>query len=453
MSTLEARYRRLLQWYPRPWREQNGEVLIGTALDAAEAEGRTRPAAVEILQMALHGIAERATVRVALATAIVALLCASATQVVLITSIGIVAQWGAGWLPLALGALSGILQTLSLLALLTCTGRMRPGRLVPIMLTASAAWALAFLTSWSWSVGFDRADAGLADTAFSGAFTALLGAGWALGGAVITSLVLELTHPLPRAAGYAAAGAAALVFPPVIGMTAVVPLVAALSSLALVVACVRMSVVPTGAQRSHAVDASSARVPAASPAPAMATSLSRRVGLVALACAVLGAASAAFAVAGGALTPMIDSTRAMQLGLAAGALTGIPLLWIAGVRLAARFPAHRLPVGGAIALLTAGVLMHAVDTLSGAASGGEPPWAALAPVATGVGLLVWVVSRVAALPRLLLAGAVAVAALVPLWPALMASGFLSPAIAGLVAVRALSASRFQPDRVPSRPVP
>ncbi|MFS2281106.1 hypothetical protein V2S04_09815 [Microbacterium sp. OR21] len=452
MSALEARYRRLLQWYPRPWREQNGEVLIGTALDAAEAEGRTRPAAVEILQMALHGIAERATVRVALVTAIVALLCASATQVVLITSIGIVAQWGVGWLPLALGALSGILQTLSLLALLTCTGRMRPGRLVPIMLTASAAWALAFLTAWSWSVGIDRADAGLADTAFSGAFTALLGAGWALGGAVITSLVLELTHPLPRAAGYAAAGAATLVFPPVIGMTAVVPLVAALTSLALVVACVRMSVVPTGAQRSHAVDAS-ARVPAASPTPAMATSLSRGVGLVALACAVLGAASAAFAVAGSALTPTIDSTRAMQLGLAAGALTGIPLLWIAGVRLAARFPAHRVPVGGAIALLTAGVLMHAVDTLSGAASGGEPPWAALAPVATGVGLLVWVVSRVAALPRLLLAGAVAVAALVPLWPALVASGFLSPAIAGVVAVRVLSASRVQPDRVPSGPAP
>jgi hypothetical protein len=228
MSTLEARYRRLLQWYPRPWREQNGEVLIGTALDAAEAEGRTRPAAVEILQMALHGIAERATVRVALVTAVAALLCAFATQVVLITSIRIVAQWGAGWLPLALGALSGILQTLSLLALLRSTGRMRPGRLVPVMLTASAAWALAFLAAWSWSVGFDRADAGVADTAFSGAFTALLGAGWVLGAAVVASLVHELTLPLPGAAGYAAAGAAALVCPPVIGMIAAVPLVGAL---------------------------------------------------------------------------------------------------------------------------------------------------------------------------------------------------------------------------------
>ena len=40
MSDLERDYRRALAWYPRPWRRNHEEALLGVLLDRAEAEGR-----------------------------------------------------------------------------------------------------------------------------------------------------------------------------------------------------------------------------------------------------------------------------------------------------------------------------------------------------------------------------------------------------------------------------
>lgn len=59
MSELERRYRHALRWYPTAWRSQNGDVAVGTLLDLAEKEGRTRPARAEIVSLAAHGFAER----------------------------------------------------------------------------------------------------------------------------------------------------------------------------------------------------------------------------------------------------------------------------------------------------------------------------------------------------------------------------------------------------------
>jgi len=46
--TIERAYRRVLAWFPRRWRDENGEALVATALDAAEAEGRTTPSFGEL---------------------------------------------------------------------------------------------------------------------------------------------------------------------------------------------------------------------------------------------------------------------------------------------------------------------------------------------------------------------------------------------------------------------
>lgn len=437
MSGLEARYRRLLRWYPPSWREQHGEVLIGTALNAAEDETRARPAAAEVTAMILHGMAERVTLRVALGMAVVAMLCAVTAQLTLITMTDSVAQWGGAWVPFALGAMSALCQTAALLALLRHTGHLRADRLVPLILVACLGWTFTFLTAWSWSVAFDRADAGLADTAFSGAFTTLLVGAWTLGAVAVAILILELTPTLPPAARAAAAVAAGLVCPPVLGAIAVSASTEVLSSLAVLALCIRMITERTVARSRPAI--------ADSPLPRDAVPLRRGTGLVALVCAVIGLAFVIFAFTGGGIAPTVDSTRAMQLGLGAGALTGIPMLGVAGARLAARRPTRRVHIWSGVTLLGAGLCIHALSTMTGAVAGGDLPWSALSPAAAGVGLLTWSVTRAPGGMRVLLAAAAAAGSIGPLWIALVCAGLLFPPTAAVVAARGLIPSAGRRD--------
>jgi len=55
----EAPFRSTMRWYPRSWRKANEDVLVGTLLDAADAEGRTAPTATERRDLAVNGIRAR----------------------------------------------------------------------------------------------------------------------------------------------------------------------------------------------------------------------------------------------------------------------------------------------------------------------------------------------------------------------------------------------------------
>jgi len=57
--SLEARYRSALRWYPSDWRASNQDAVVGTLLDAAEADGRTRPRIRELANLAANGVATR----------------------------------------------------------------------------------------------------------------------------------------------------------------------------------------------------------------------------------------------------------------------------------------------------------------------------------------------------------------------------------------------------------
>lgn len=57
--TLEQRYRDALRWYPKRWREENGDVVVGTLLDVAEAAQRTTPDRRELAHLAASGIRAR----------------------------------------------------------------------------------------------------------------------------------------------------------------------------------------------------------------------------------------------------------------------------------------------------------------------------------------------------------------------------------------------------------
>lgn len=58
-AALEARYRSVLQWYPRAWRDQHEAVILGTLLDVAEAGGRTQPTFREMWNLAVNGLGTR----------------------------------------------------------------------------------------------------------------------------------------------------------------------------------------------------------------------------------------------------------------------------------------------------------------------------------------------------------------------------------------------------------
>ena len=58
MSALEARYRAALRWYPRAWRAENADAIVGTMLDQAEAERRSAPARGELRNLAASGLAQ-----------------------------------------------------------------------------------------------------------------------------------------------------------------------------------------------------------------------------------------------------------------------------------------------------------------------------------------------------------------------------------------------------------
>ena len=57
--TDEPRYRKLLRWYPKPWRERNGDALLGVMLDEAERCGRTGPSWGERWSAFAHGVGMR----------------------------------------------------------------------------------------------------------------------------------------------------------------------------------------------------------------------------------------------------------------------------------------------------------------------------------------------------------------------------------------------------------
>ena len=58
-SALEQQYRSTLGWYPKRWRTQNEETVLGTLLDVAEHENRSKPRMSETLNLAWNGIATR----------------------------------------------------------------------------------------------------------------------------------------------------------------------------------------------------------------------------------------------------------------------------------------------------------------------------------------------------------------------------------------------------------
>jgi hypothetical protein len=59
MSALEQQYRAVLRWYPRTWRDENADVVVGTLLDVAEDDGHDRARISEMANLAINGLLAR----------------------------------------------------------------------------------------------------------------------------------------------------------------------------------------------------------------------------------------------------------------------------------------------------------------------------------------------------------------------------------------------------------
>jgi hypothetical protein len=59
MTNLELRYRRALRWYPKKWRAANEDAIVGTLLDLADDDHRSRPARGELAELRASALALR----------------------------------------------------------------------------------------------------------------------------------------------------------------------------------------------------------------------------------------------------------------------------------------------------------------------------------------------------------------------------------------------------------
>ena len=283
-----------------------------------------------------HGLGARATHRWAAGFAVTALLAfIGATGLLLSNAIMLP---GAGFVRLVLAVFIGPLASaLSAVVLLHQAGRLSAPAALSTAASAVPACGLAALAAASWSVGFDEADAGLARSWFGSSTLLFFILGWVAG---TVSLVAPVTSVLGKRGSLrirlmqSAFLAAPLAL--VLGaLMLMAPMVGTLGAVVLLVVALRH-----GSAKHPA--APRATVPVAvlprTPTPDRTRRRDAAAGAAALLTLIVGLGCAVFALTGSNWAPVaLDSTRAMNLGLAAGALAAIPATVAAGIMLTPRF--------------------------------------------------------------------------------------------------------------------
>ncbi len=481
-DSLTQAYRRLLRWYPRSRREHDGAVLLGTLLDAAEAEGRTRPTAGEAWSLRLTGAGEHLTHRAALIAGTVALIAATLTTLLLLTGVAGRVVWLS---PLLLGFLIPVSLAVALCAALQARRLLSPVRALTTISLAVLASAVVALTLVSWSVGWDEADAGVERSALALAFPLLYLAGWGLGAATLAVAVSGLCGGLPLPLRAAVTAVAAVVSPPLLGLLSIHPFFALLLAAALVPALLLAGPRPDGSTDPVRGTPESAALAPASPSPAPrpspaplpplpvttlpvlpdapadrgrpthglarpATAPHRTAAVLAgVASLLIGGLGIAFALVGSGWVGEIDSTRAMQLGIAVAGLGLIPLVVRGAEVLCRRRPAATLLLRLAATAVGLGFAVAAVQSVLGDTRGGVPIVPGLF-LAAGAGLLAAGLARSRPLGvRVLLAVSVALPVSVYVgWILVLTLPFATPLLACVALVLALRRRRTPGGTVP-----
>ncbi|MEV8268185.1 hypothetical protein [Microbacterium sp. NPDC076911] len=240
MSTQE-RYRRLLRWYPRSWRDAHGEVALGTMLDLAESEDRVRPTARDHVAAVIYGLGARLTVAAALGSALVGLVLAAVAGLVAVWDVSTVSVLDASWvLPVLTGGVVPLFTAFSLVAIARDRGfvsspraRARARALAGLVL-ATVALSLGVLAQTAWSLGFDFVDEEAAATGLATLFRPLFVAGWFFGATAIAVLLAGLLSrtSIPRGFVILLSAVCGLVAPPFVGVSLLSPIVSLIVAIA-----------------------------------------------------------------------------------------------------------------------------------------------------------------------------------------------------------------------------
>ena len=246
---------------------------------------------------------------------------------------------GAGVVRLLLGVVIGpVALALSAVVLLHRAGRLSAPAAVSTAAGAFLACGLGALTAASWSVGFDEADAGLGRSWFGSSTVLFLIPAWIAGTICLMApvgSVLGKRRPATIRLVQSSALAAPLAL--ILGaLMLLAPLAGPLASVVLFVMALR-----SGSAKNPAAPRGTVRTAVRSTAPGPAAAWTRRtdaaVCAAALVTLVAGLGCAVFALTGSSWAPtVIDSTGAMNLGLAFGALAAIPVTLAAGIALTPR---------------------------------------------------------------------------------------------------------------------
>lgn len=390
-SALEARYRRLLRSYPSRWRAANGEVVLGTLLDVADAEGRDRPTAAERRTLVVDGLAHRLDRRVAVVSASTAFVAAVLGSVSFFLTLEL-SRLGLGWVGLVLQLLvvpiGVVVGTAALLRAGHRIGSVSAVVAVALAVPASAAALAAVLL---WSVGFDAADAG---RPVSGAETAIMLVSAATAWALAVVVIALLSRPLFRGGFATTVGGVlvAVVAAPFLGYGAISPgtgilLAAAVGVCALLdgrAGGVHVPADATGAQVAPAEGGAAVAQRSTADAQAAASSGDPAwLVPVLVASAVAGLASAGVALTGSLWFPSLDGTQAMGVGLGFGGLVGTVSVGAATVPLVR---SRALPVLGAVAAALSPGIGGAGQLTTWASGADAWPMFVVASVVGGVGV-------------------------------------------------------------------
>jgi hypothetical protein len=395
MTNMNAKpFRRLLRWYPTRWRVLNGDVLLSTMLDAAEREGRITPTRTERWSAVIHGTGAHIDGRLALWSSIAALIFSVISGVIFTWGIVPLTEAGLGWiLQVLITGVVPALTAIGLIAIVRGRGLITDTRAIAMTLLSIAALGLAALTSLSWSMGFDAADAGVPHTGLATLWFPLFLAAILTGVSAISLLLESLLQrtTLKRLSRMLVAGLTALIAAPIIGFSLMTPYVSAV--IALGVAVLSLT--------SHRNDQrpSTTATPKIDPPvsyetkPTQASHLAiRLLAAVAMLGGVLGVI---YALTGAQWSTFAtDGTIAMAQGIILLLLSAVPLLAAFGLTTLARGSLRRLHIWGPLGAGMISLGFIAIAYLHAPEWEGMALWFTVASVLGGAGITWWTIPRV-----------------------------------------------------------
>lgn len=397
--TDEESFRRLLRWYPRRWRRENGAVMLGTMLDRADHEGRTKPTAAERASAALHGSATHLSARLALVTATIA------------ATLGALGGAAMLWSPAALlphvhsvlnAAVIPLLLAVALASVVRGRGWTSDAITLAFIAVGGASIVVGALAHIGWSQAFDAADAGRDASGLGAAVSVLALAGITTGTiaiALVTGSALRRAVPA-RAPRLLIASALGMVGALTVAWILFVLSTAGVLSVGVVWLATTLASPSAEPVRTHATTDTSLVAATSARAPQL-TRPTLRPGVRRFALA-LSASSLAIGVLG--IVAMATNLQWLPAGVAIHSdqvargimillLSALPLLAALGIRQSAATRTHARHVWGPLGLLALSIVGDVIAYRFSPGFSAMTPWLQASAIVGAFAIAWWLTLR------------------------------------------------------------